>query len=222
MAKRITKALVKNIKPPSWDQVCIWDDQLKGFGIRITHGGFKSFVFQTRIKGRLRRITLKPEYPTLSVAQARQEATQLKAAIGRGEDPVLERQQERRAATFGDLVAAYLRNAEVRKVRSLPRAWRRLEQHTSRWTSRKASDISREDLAKLHHTIAEERGHVIANRTVTLVRTIFNYALDRGLFKGENPAARIKMFHEEARTRFLTTDELVRVNGALAQEPNEF
>ncbi len=191
-------------------------------GLRVSPKGLKNFVLQTRIKSRLRRITFKPAYPLLSVADARQRAMELKGAIGRGEDPVAEKQREREAPTFKDLVDSYLKDAEVRALRSLPRARRRLEVHGSRWYARKATDITREDIARLHQNIAEKSGRVIANRVVTLLRTIFNRALDQGIFKGENPAVRVKLFREEPRTRFLSPEEFARINTALAQEPNQY
>ncbi len=187
--------------------------------MRVTTAGFKSFVWQGRIKGRAGRITL-GEYPVLSVAQARQKSIEIKAAVGRGEDPTLERERGRTEPTFGEVADAYLKDAEVRGLRSLPRSKGRLETHTKRWRTRKLSDISRIDLDRLHHQVGEERGRVIANRVVTLIRRVFNQAGDRGLFKGENPASRVKLFHEQPRERFLSPDEFTRVNQALAEEPN--
>ena len=51
---------------------------------------------------------------------------------------------------------------------------------------------------------------------------MFNLARDWGYSSESNPAGRINQFHEEARERFLSPDELLRVNEALAQEPNEY
>jgi integrase len=220
----LTKALVEASKPlDGKHETFIWDDELRGLGLRITDTGFKSFVWQGRVKGgRMRRLTLKPYYPLLTVAQARHKWVEIKDRVARGEDPTTERKREREESTLGDLIDAYLKDGEVRGLRSLPRARRRLEQHVARWRTRKASDISRDEVARLHAKIAEERGHVIANRTVTLLRTVFNYGADRGLFKGENPAGRIKLYREQRRERFLNADELTRVNEALAAEPNEY
>jgi hypothetical protein len=39
---------------------------------------------------------------------------------------------------------------------------------------------------------------------------------------GDNPAIRIKLLSETKRDRFLSPDELARVNSALTQEPNEY
>ena len=45
---------------------------------------------------------------------------------------------------------------------------------------------------------------------------------DWGLLRGENPAARIRLLPETRRDRFLSPDELARVNFALDQEPNQY
>ena len=88
------------------------------------------------------------------------------------------------------------------------------------WNSRRLSDISRADVARLHSKIGEDHGHYAANRTLALLRTMFNLAPDLALFKGENPAQGIKQFHEEKRERYLNPDELATVNRALLEEPD--
>ena len=49
---------------------------------------------------------------------------------------------------------------------------------------------------------------------------MFNLALEWEMLKGENPAARIKLFREKRRERFLTPDEIKALNRALAEEPD--
>jgi integrase len=219
----ITKALVERARPheDGRHETFIWDDRLKGFGLRITDRGFKSFVWQGRIRGRSRRLTL-GEWPILAVAQARVKWTDFKARVARGEDPFQEREAVRREPTFGELAAAYLKDAELRGLKTSRRSKQRLDASCAGWRGRRLADITRGDVAELHAKIAETRGQVVANRTVTLLRTIFNFAADRGLFKGENPAARVKLFRETQRERFLSADELGRVNAALAAEPSEY
>ncbi len=222
----ITKALVERARvpqraknPSEQETLITWDDELRGLGLRVSFTGRKVFIFQTRVKRRLKRITL-GEYPYMTVAQAREKVFEMKAAIGRGEDPTLERKRRREEPTFADLSEAYLKDAQLRRLKSVGNSRRQIEVHCKSWMTRAASDIQREDVARLHAKIAEERGQVIANRIATLTRTIYNRAIDTGLFKGVNPAQRVRMYREHARTRFLTTEELMRVNRALQQEPN--
>jgi hypothetical protein len=50
---------------------------------------------------------------------------------------------------------------------------------------------------------------------------MFNVGRHWRLFVGPNPTEGIRMFREEKRERFLSPDELRRVNEALTEEPNE-
>ena len=77
-------------------------------------------------------------------------------------------------------------------------------------------------LPRLHNRVGEENGRYAANRTVALLRPTFNLGRYWRLFDGSNPTERIKMFREEKRERFLSPDELRRVNEALAEEPNAY
>lgn len=90
------------------------------------------------------------------------------------------------------------------------------------WDSRRVSDITRDEIVKLHDSIGAERGHYSANRVIALLRCMWNCALDWKCFVGENPAARVRMFKESKRERFLSVEELQRVNEALLQEPSEY
>jgi integrase len=48
---------------------------------------------------------------------------------------------------------------------------------------------------------------------------MFNVARDWKMLRNDNPAARIKLFKEQRRERYLTPEELVKVNEALREEP---
>src|SRR5262245_32586672 len=90
----------------------------------------------------------------------------------------------------------------------------------SSWSSRRLSDFSRHEMVRLHQTIGHEHGHYAANRLAALLRTMFNRAKLWGMLKEENPVRGIKMFHEEKRERFLTAEEIARLNQALMTEPD--
>jgi integrase len=231
----ITKALVEGVRIPSYGQIFVRDNQLKGFALRVTDNGVKSFIWEGRVKGRVRRITL-GQFPALTVLDARKAALETKTAIVRGEDPAHERAEIRAERTFGDLSDAYLeRHAKQRK-----RSWREdaavLKNHIpSAWRHRKLSDISREDVIQLRDAVARKENPRVkdkeqrkrgmpyaANHLLRLLRTMFNLARDWGMLAGDNPATRIKLLSETKRDRFLSPDELARVNTALAQEPNEY
>lgn len=81
---------VRDAIPPSRGNRIRYDARLPGFGLRITAAGNRSFVFNYRVKGRERRITI-GHYPTWTVLAARKQAEQLRRQIDLGFDPLEER-----------------------------------------------------------------------------------------------------------------------------------
>jgi hypothetical protein len=104
---KITKSLVEHAPAPQTGQKFIRDDELKGFALRVTASGAKSFVWEGRVRGRTRRFTLGP-YPALTVVAARHEPLTAKAAVTDGGDPSAERKSDHRELTFAALAARYL------------------------------------------------------------------------------------------------------------------
>jgi integrase len=218
----LTKLIVERANVPTTGQVFIRDDQVRGFALRITSGGVKSFVFEGRVRGRVRRITL-GQWPTMTVGQARDAVMKIRAAVADGRDPADDRQDARHEPTFGDLIDSYLADAAARERRSLGRMHERIDKYLKPWRNRQAGDITPGDVALLHQTIGKERGQVIANRAALLLtRAIFNHAIKLKKFKGDNPAEGIEPFKEQERDRFLTPAELERVNDELAKEPHPY
>lgn len=63
---------------------------MKGFALRITSGGVKSFIVETRINGKVKRVTL-GKYGNLTVEEARKQAKSLLGSVARGDDPIAEK-----------------------------------------------------------------------------------------------------------------------------------
>ncbi len=221
MEAKLTQRLVDGIEPPQSGQKFIRDNELTGFALRITASGAKSFIWEGRVHGRPRRITI-GVYPALSVFLARREAIKIRAAIAEGRNPSREREAQRREPTFGDLADSYIdRHAKLHK-RSWKRDTQMIEGYLGTLKNRRLSDISPDEVARLHERLGKEKGRYAANRTLALLRTMFNLARDWRLFVGQNPTEGIRLFHEEKRERFLSPDELRRVNEALTEEHNEY
>ena len=108
MVERITDKLVKNTKPPAKgaNSPIVYDDEIKGFGIRVTYTGQKSFVLNYSINGQERRYTI-GRYPDWSVVAARDRAKELKRMIDRGVDPQAQKVEERKATTVKELFDDY-------------------------------------------------------------------------------------------------------------------
>lgn len=79
----------------------LWDQDLKGFGLRITSAGAASYVVQYRMGGReakSRRCTIGGHGSPWTPATARAEAARLLLLVAQGTDPVESDKQRRREA----------------------------------------------------------------------------------------------------------------------------
>ncbi len=89
---------------PGAREFTLWDGALLGFGLRVQPSGAKSFLVQTRVRGRMRKFTL-GRFPDMGIGEARKEAAAVLARIWAGED--LARTQRPRAPLFRDFAAHY-------------------------------------------------------------------------------------------------------------------
>ena len=210
--------LTESIAEKTWHvaagQRFVRDSELPGFALRVTKAS-KSFIFEKRIHGRMRRVTL-GRLGILTADEARERAISMAAEISKGAVP--ERLRKRR--TFGELSDLYLER-HVPGKRSARNDRAVLRNHLSGWRPRALSEITPHDLERLHADLGRTAPYQ-ANRAVALLRKMFNLALDWGLFLGENPAAGIRFHPEEKRQRYLLPDELPRVFAALQDEKNEY
>lgn len=94
---KLTKRNIDEIEKGDRDAF-YWDDEVAGFGLKVTAAGGRIFVFQYRIGGRgakTRRWTI-GKYGALTPDLARKEAKRLAALVAQGSDPVEEKKEKAR------------------------------------------------------------------------------------------------------------------------------
>ena len=100
---KITIRAVNALEKSASDQF-LWDDELRGFGVKITPAGKRSYVYQYRLGGReakTKRWTIGGHGDPWSPASARTEAERLATLIGQGVDPVgAEKKRRKEAVTL--------------------------------------------------------------------------------------------------------------------------
>ena len=213
---KFTDASIRALKPkPARYEA--WETNGKGFGLRISPAGRKTFIYMYRFEGTARRMTL-GTYPALTLSQAHEIHAKAKLELERGTDPNVEsvqvKKQAREAHTVKELVHVYVERYAKKKKRSWKEDERVLNKDVvSRWGRRKASSITKQEVVALLDEImdrAEAIGGkgIQANRTLEIVRKMFNFAFERSIVE-KNPCMGIgKPAEESGRDRKLSEEEI--------------
>ena len=222
-----TKRGLENLAVPAEGKRHHWfDERMSGLGIAVYPSGQKTFFHLRKVQGWPRRTTL-GSFPDLTIEQARGKAAELNWKLAKwksndyeGPSPLA----EPRKLTLGGAVEDYLARRLAAHSKNPERAQRaarwQFDRYLSAWRNRNLGTITRGEVRNLHQELGESSGKVTANRTVTLLRTIFNFALKNELWAGDNPARGITPFPEASRTRFVQPQELPRFFKALSCERN--
>jgi len=192
----------------------VWAAGGQGFGVRISPRGVRSFVLLYRYEGRQRRLTF-GTYPRMTLADANLALAAARKRLERGEDPgvdvVQQKAAERHAETFAELSELYLEKWARPRKRSAAEDERVLRREAiPRWGRRKAKDVRRRDVVALLDDIVTRGAPIAANRTLALLRKVFNFGISRSIEGlSENPCRAVKMpAPEMPRERVLADHEI--------------
>lgn len=213
MRKTLTARFIETVKADAGRAEYV-DTVTPGLALRVGPRA-KAWIALYKTKaGQVRRQKL-GTYPTLGLAEARQEALKAMRAVQAGGDPAA---KAKAAAldTFGKLAALYLE----RHAKRTKRTWQEDERILTRdllpaWRDTPVRTLTRREVRELLDGIAD-RAPVMANRTLALVSKILNFGVDREWLDA-NPAARLqKPAREVSRERVLTDEEIGHLWEALA------
>lgn len=216
---KLSDATVKNLDAPATGNKIHYDDQIKGFGVRITAKGTRAFVLNYRTRaGRERRYTI-GSFPEWSVIAARTEAGTLKKRIDLGHDPMSEVEADRNAKTVADLCdrfeADFIPSKRVRTQESYRQHLRAYIRPALK--HRKVAEIDYSDIEGLHRKITAEGKGTTANRVVATLSKMFALAV-KWRWAPDNPVKSVDTRNpENKRKRYLTAAELERLTTGLAQ-----
>jgi len=181
-ALRITKTFVDKVPLPevkpgqSSAQAFYRDSDNKGFGLRVTSGGAKSFIVEKRIHGKVKRITL-GSYGNLTVQQARSEAIRLLGEVATGKDPIAEKKARLvEQITLKEAFEDYLKVRASLRPSTLKDYRHTLGKAFSDWQEKPLVDITK-DMVELRHRNLGKTSHARANNAMRVLRAIFNHAM---------------------------------------------
>jgi len=160
----LTDINVRTIKPTG-KQFTVWDASLKGFGLRVSQAGSKSWVVMT---GRDRRLTTLSRYPTVSLKQARTDAKRLLIDPPKG------------SQTFGEMLTLFLSASALKNKESTTEGYKwLLKRHFSPTLDKKplggiqASEIS--DIIRALKSTPTTAVHALV-----AFKVFFNWAVREG------------------------------------------
>ena len=166
---RITKRTVDAIKPDDRERV-VWDDDLKGFGVRVHPSGRKVYIVKTRYQGRIIKMTIGP-HDAVSATYARVRAAEIITDARAGKNPKGRRSN---APTMRALGERFLKEYVPNHCKpSTAAEYRRSVEHfiNPRIGKLRVPDVQRSNIAALHHDLRETPYQ--ANRTLGVLSKMF-------------------------------------------------
>lgn len=202
-----TNRWIDAVAAPDKGQVDYFDEKTTGLGLRVSTSGRKTWFVMYRHAGRLRRYTI-GTYPTLGLADAREKGKELLNEAAKGADPATTKQVNRGAPTFGEVANQYIELYAKPNKRSWKEDQRILDYDLlPKWKNVKAHDIKRRDIINLLDIVVQ-RAPIQANRTLALLRKMFNWAISRDLVE-TSPCSAVKMpAKENQKDRVLNEEEI--------------
>ena len=192
------------------------DSKCRGLNLRVTPKGTKTdgvktwvVVYRRKSDNRQRWMSI-GRYPELGLESARKKTRRIMNEVEDDADPAGLKLQEHKTETFKQLADEWLK--KYAKKHKANRSWQDDERMFQKDVlpvigDMKANQVKRTDIYRIFETITM-RGPVTANRTLALMRSIYNWAIKIPTLDVEyNPAANIDKNPEKPRDHYLETDQ---------------
>ncbi len=190
--------------------------------MRVSPTGKRTWIVQARVNRQPRRFSL-GIVGDMKIAEARNKATEMKASLLRGENPIAERKREAAAdVTLGDFWTDYLsRHHDLQPVTLKSYSITMKSYVLPQLRDVKVRDITRAEAWKMHSAIikAAREGQTnqrTANKAVQVLRLVLSNAEGRGVIPHRsNPLRDMKLRMDAERSVFLSDEQIERTFAAL-------
>lgn len=214
---KLTKRTIDAIMPEERDLI-VWDPDLRGFGLKVTPRGAKSYILQYRMGGRghpTRRYTIGAHGSPWTPDNARRRAQDLLLSVRNGVDPAAAEQEQRLAnveLAFDSYVESFIEGyAKREQLRSWPQARQCLRRHAiPEFRSRPLPSITRRDVSRLVERVAKEKP-ATGRYLHALLRKLFRWSVSRGDLPSSPMAEMQSPAPVSSRDRVLSDQELLSV-----------
>jgi len=197
--------------------MCLWDTEVKGFGLRVQPSGRRSYIYKFRTPDGRRRNRKIGDPETLTAEAARRIVLGMvsDAALGK---MVIDDKPKQKSITMRKMCDLYLEDyARLhKKPKSVEDDTRYIDKDIKpRLGSKSLSEIRSKDIVKIHSSLADTP--IKANRLLALLSKMFNLAEEWEYRDANtNPTQHLRKYKETPRERFLTQEEMVALEKTLA------
>jgi integrase len=172
---------VRNLPVPAAGKVQYPDGQIRGFGVRVSAKGLKSFYLTYRVNGKNRRLML-GHYPHTTLTKARAKAHAALSAVKDRTDPKTRagRPPPSFAAALDEFVALYCKTSNrASTAYETERILRALFQPA--WGTRRVDTIAKTDVLAVTGKLMRARKPSAANHAFAAARKFFSWCVERDL-----------------------------------------
>ena len=183
---KLTKIRVEALPIPAAGQSFSWDEELRGFGVKILPSGKRVYVVQGRIGGKSRRVTL-GTHGILTCDEARKNAKSALVDLGEGIDPQEKKKRQNAVALkLREVATDYCKNRRTKKGGALTaKSIRDIERHIKAnfgdWADKPIVSIT-SDMCRSRFEEISKRSEAQANQAFRILRALINFSIDE-----ENP-----------------------------------
>ena len=215
----LTERKIRDAKPGRKAAI-LWDDQVRGLGVRTFPNGVKSFILNYRVLRRERRATL-GRVGELSLKAARERAASILADVRAGGTGPLEARREAMDAPkvetlverfLGDHAAGRIANGRMTERTRYEYQLQCKAYILPKLASMRVQDVTRGDV----EAIVAKLRPVTRNRVLALLSRLFTLA-EHWEWRPQhtNPARGVERSREQARDRTLSGEEIAGLTAAL-------
>lgn len=212
----LTKRFIADLPTPEATTI-FWDDDLPGFGVRVSTGGTKAFVVQFRRGRETTRKTL-GSVDILALDRARRAAKDMLAAVRLGHtlpgtkpNPI-----------FDEVLDKFLGFVKAKRAPSTAFEYeQRIKLHIRpKFGSKRIRNITRAEIEQWHESKSNTPRN--ANYVLAILVATFSYAVRVKIIDdAEHPARGIPKYEENERRRYLALDEIAAFGVALKEFEDE-
>lgn len=174
----ITKTYVERtaIPRPDGKPAFHFDDEIKGFGLRVTPGA-KTFIVDRKLNGKTIRVSI-GRYPDWAVQAAKDRAKELIVELDKGND--IRRQERQRVDAAVTLQTAFDRFLDERQLKPRTRTdYRRyMDHYLPDWLGKPIASIDAGMITARYQRISKSSsGAAQASSAMRALRSVFNFAI---------------------------------------------